>query len=59
MGGHDFGVPVIGPGSGGSVAALRLTEKGYRVAVAEAAAASATRRPPRRVNCRTGLLVLA
>ena len=36
MGGHDFDVVVIGSGFGGSVAALRLTEKGYRVAVVEA-----------------------
>lgn len=33
---HDFDVVVIGSGFGGSVAALRLTEKGYRVAVLEA-----------------------
>ncbi|WP_163508943.1 GMC family oxidoreductase [Fodinicola acaciae] len=33
---HDFDVFVVGSGFGGSVAALRLTEKGYRVAVAEA-----------------------
>lgn len=32
----DFDVVVIGSGFGGSVAALRLTEKGYRVAVLEA-----------------------
>ncbi|MBU3692591.1 MAG: GMC family oxidoreductase [Candidatus Nanopelagicaceae bacterium] len=32
----DFDVIVIGSGFGGSVAALRLTEKGYRVAVIEA-----------------------
>lgn len=32
----DFDVIVIGSGFGGSVAALRLTEKGYRVAVLEA-----------------------
>ena len=32
----DFDVLVIGSGFGGSVAALRLTEKGYRVGVAEA-----------------------
>jgi cholesterol oxidase len=34
--GADFDVVVIGSGFGGSVAALRLTEKGYRVAVLEA-----------------------
>ena len=33
---RDFDVAVIGSGFGGSVAALRLTEKGYRVAVLEA-----------------------
>jgi len=33
---NDFDVIVIGSGFGGSVAALRLTEKGYRVAVIEA-----------------------
>jgi cholesterol oxidase len=34
--GSDFDVVVIGSGFGGSVTALRLTEKGYRVAVLEA-----------------------
>ena len=34
--GHDFDVVIIGSGFGGSVAALRLTEKGYKVAVLEA-----------------------
>lgn len=33
---HDYDVLVIGSGFGGSVSALRLTEKGYRVAVLEA-----------------------
>jgi cholesterol oxidase len=33
---HEFDVVVIGSGFGGSVSALRLTEKGYRVAVLEA-----------------------
>ena len=36
MEGHDFDVLVIGSGFGGSVAALRLTEKGYRVGILEA-----------------------
>ncbi|WP_440902772.1 FAD-dependent oxidoreductase [Actinosynnema sp.] len=35
-GGVDHDVVVVGSGFGGSVAALRLTEKGYRVAVVEA-----------------------
>jgi cholesterol oxidase len=35
---HDYDVLVIGSGFGGSVAALRLTEKGYRVGVLEAGA---------------------
>lgn len=34
--GQDFDVVIIGSGFGGSVAALRLTEKGYKVAVIEA-----------------------
>ena len=34
----DFDVLVIGSGFGGSVTALRLTEKGYRVGVLEAGA---------------------
>jgi cholesterol oxidase len=33
---RDFDVLVVGSGFGGSVAALRLTEKGYRVGVVEA-----------------------
>jgi cholesterol oxidase len=33
--GHDYDVAIIGSGFGGSVAALRLTEKGYRVVVLE------------------------
>lgn len=36
MGGYDFDVLIVGSGFGGSVAALRLTEKGYRVGVFEA-----------------------
>jgi cholesterol oxidase len=35
---HDYDVLVIGSGFGGSVTALRLTEKGYRVGVIEAGA---------------------
>ena len=34
----DYDVLVIGSGFGGSVTALRLTEKGYRVGVLEAGA---------------------
>jgi cholesterol oxidase len=33
---YDYDVLVIGSGFGGSVGALRLTEKGYRVGVLEA-----------------------
>ncbi|QXJ23750.1 GMC family oxidoreductase [Actinomadura graeca] len=33
---HDFDVLVVGSGFGGSVSALRLTEKGYKVGVIEA-----------------------
>jgi len=36
MSDYDFDVIVIGSGFGGSVCALRLTEKGYRVGVVEA-----------------------
>ena len=32
----DFDVIVVGSGFGGSVTALRLTEKGYRVGVLDA-----------------------
>ncbi len=36
MAGFDYDVLIVGSGFGGSVAALRLTEKGYRVGVIEA-----------------------
>ena len=36
MAAHDFDVLIIGSGFGGSVSALRLAEKGYRVGVLEA-----------------------
>ena len=35
---HDYDVIIVGSGFGGSVSALRLVEKGYRVAVIEAGA---------------------
>ena len=35
---YDYDVVIVGSGFGGSVAALRLTEKGYRVGVLEAGA---------------------
>ncbi len=38
MSGFDYDVLVIGSGFGGSVTALRLTEKGYKVGVLEAGA---------------------
>jgi cholesterol oxidase len=37
-GGFDYDVVIIGSGFGGSVSALRLVEKGYKVAVVEAGA---------------------
>ena len=43
----DYDVLVVGSGFGGSVTALRLTEKGYRVGVLEAGARFDDRRTPR------------
>jgi cholesterol oxidase len=45
--GEDYDVVVVGSGFGGSVAALRLTEKGYRVAVLEAGRRFAPHELPR------------
>ncbi len=52
---HDYDWLVVGSGFGGSVSALRLAEKGYRVAVLECGSrfrdedfAESTRRQPRR-----------
>ncbi|WP_051571415.1 GMC family oxidoreductase N-terminal domain-containing protein [Cryptosporangium arvum] len=45
--GEHFDVVVIGSGFGGSVSALRLTEKGYRVAVIEAGRRFADHELPR------------
>jgi len=36
MASFDYGVVIVGSGFGGSVAALRAAEKGYRVGVMEA-----------------------
>lgn len=47
MGGSDYDVIVIGSGFGGSVAALRATEKGHRVAVIEAGRRFADHELPR------------
>ena len=50
MSDFDYDVLVVGSGFGGSVTALRLTEKGYRVGVLEAGRAvrrrGLRRRPP-------------
>ena len=43
----DYDVVIIGSGFGGSVAALRLTEKGYRVAVLEAGRRSEDKELPK------------
>jgi cholesterol oxidase len=45
--GFDYDVLVVGSGFGGSVAALRLTEKGYRVGVLEAGRRFAREELPR------------
>ena len=51
---HDFDWIVIGSGFGGSVSALRLAEKGYKVAVLEAGRRFATRSSRRRPGTRAG-----
>ncbi|WP_129841890.1 GMC family oxidoreductase [Streptomyces sp. RFCAC02] len=45
--GYDYDVVVVGSGFGGSVTALRLSEKGYRVAVLEAGRRFARHELPR------------
>jgi cholesterol oxidase len=47
MADFDYDVIVIGSGFGGSVAALRATEKGYKVGVMEAGGAGRTAPSPR------------
>ena len=50
MGEFDYDVIVIGSGFGGSVSALRLTEKGYRVGVLEVGPTLEPRTSPRRTG---------
>ena len=48
--GLDYDYIVIGSGFGGSVSALRLAEKGYKVAVLEKGKRWANKDFPKRVN---------
>jgi choline dehydrogenase-like flavoprotein len=55
MAASDYDVVVIGSGFGGSVAALRAAEKGYRVGVMENEMHESGRLRARRVRVRAGV----